>query len=201
MLPVQYEKKSNTNIRNPDIKEFSDAYWKVLNFFFAFPQIDIGLNDLSKATKISKTTTKRVVIHLISEEFLYKKEIGKLWRITCNQRHPFNLTRKVPLNLMKIYESGIIETIHEIIPNSICVILFGSYRKGDDNEYSDIDIAVEIVGNNEPKILELGIIKEINHRQDIKVNVYLFSRNKIDLNLFANIANGIILEGFFEASP
>ena len=41
----------------------------------------------------------------------------------------------------------------------------------------------------------------IGYRKNVPVNVHVFSRNKIDLNLFANIANGIILEGFLEVRP
>ena len=81
------------------------------------------------------------------------------------------------------------------------IILFGSYRKGDDDERSDIDIAVEVLGDEEPKIINIGVLNKIGYRNGIKINVYVFSRNKIDLNLFANIANGIGLEGFLEVRP
>jgi len=33
------------------------------------------------------------------------------------------------------------------------------------------------------------------------VHLHIFSRNKVDLNLFANISNGIILDGFLEVHP
>ena len=126
--------------------------------------------------------------------------MGKTWRITCNQNHYYNLTAKIPYNLWIIYESGIISKIHELVESPRSIILFGSYRKGDDTEGSDIDIAVEVLDNKEIEIHEIGKIN-IGYRKNIPVNLHIFSRNKIDLNLFASIANGIVLEGFLEVRP
>ena len=102
---------------------------------------------------------------------------------------------------MMVYESGILEEVHKIIRNPRAIILFGSYRKGDDNQDSDIDLAAEIINDEEPRIIELPSIQQFGYRKNVKVNLYIFSRNKIDLNLFSNIANGIILEGFLEVIP
>ncbi len=181
--------------------ELNEAYNKALNWFFSFPNKEIGLNDLSEALKISKTTAKRVVLKLMNEGFLKREILGKIWRIYNNQGHPFNYTRKICYNLAHVYESGIMNAIYDIIPNPKAVILFGSYRKGDDNEKSDIDIAVEIVGNEEVKIVELGSVDEFGYRKNVPVNLHIFTRNKVDLNLFSNIANGIVIEGFLEARP
>ncbi|MBI2137093.1 hypothetical protein HYU12_01090, partial [Candidatus Woesearchaeota archaeon] len=77
----------------------------------------------------------------------------------------------------------------------------GSYRKGDDTDKSDMDIAVEAIGNKEMEITELGIIKQFGYRKNVKVNMHIFSRSKADLNVFTNIANGIVLYGLLEAKP
>ena len=100
-----------------------------------------------------------------------------------------------------VCESGILKEIHKLTPGARAVILFGSYRKGDDTEKSDIDIAVEVLDDKEVQMIELGIVPELGYRKNVPVNLYIFSRNKIDLNLFANIANGIVLEGFLEVRP
>lgn len=183
------------------LPESSDAYIKIEQFFFDYPNKELGLNDLCTHLKISKTTANLNVKRLAKEEFLNLEILGKLWRISCNQKHSHNSTRKIPYHLQMIYESGIIEAVHKTIPNSKSIILFGSYRKGDDNEKSDIDLAVEVINNQEQKIVELGIIPRLGYRLKVPVNIHIYSRNKINLNLFANIANGIVLEGFLEARP
>jgi predicted nucleotidyltransferase len=190
-----------TKLRNVDIMELNEAYQKVLIWFFSFPQKEIGLNNLSEELRISKTTAKIIVNRLINDGFLNREVLGKIWRISCNKDHIYNYSRKISYNLTMIYESGILNSIHDIIENPRAIILFGSYRKGDDNEKSDIDIAVEVLDNEEQKIIELGTITKFGHRKNVLVNIYKFSRNKVDLNLFSNIVNGIVLEGFLEARP
>jgi len=178
-----------------------EAYQKVLAWFFSYPAKEMSLNDLSEVLKISKTTANKVVNRLVKEGFLFKQVLGRIWRISCNISHPYNFSRKIAYNLIMIYESGIIGEMYKILENPKAIILFGSYRKGDDNEKSDIDIAIEVLDDNEVRIVELGVIQKFGYRNDVAVNLYIFSRNKIDLNLFANISNGIVLEGFLEVRP
>ncbi len=190
----------------------NEPYLKVMRWFFSFPERKIGLNDLIKEVRISKTTANKVIHKLEKEGFLIKEVIGKAWRISCNQKHEYNRTKKICYNLELIYESGIIQEIDEKYrPKSM--ILFGSYRKGDDNEKSDIDIAVEIVSHNiniaiavdvshsALRIKEFGILEKFGFRKNVRVNVHIFSRKKINSNLFSNIANGIVLDGFLEVKP
>ena len=81
-------------------------------------------------------------------------------------------------------------------------MLFGSYRKGDDTDKSDIDMAVEVLGEDPIRIIErFAQIPQLGFRQHVPVNVHVFNRANIDLNLFANIANGIVLDGFLEVRP
>ena len=44
-------------------------------------------------------------------------------------------------------------------------------------------------------------LEKLGFRKNVKVNIHIFSRNKIDLNLFTNIANGIVLDGLLEVHP
>lgn len=184
-----------------DMRELSEAYQKVLAWFFAFPQKEMSLNDLVEELSISKTTANRVVEALIEEGFLKRSILGRTWRLTCDQRHVYNLSRKVPGNLQMIYESGVVAEIKRQLPSARAVVLFGSYRKGDDTEQSDIDIAVEVLDDDESRIIRFGVLQRLGYRTEVPVNLHVFSRNRVDLNLFANIANGIVLEGFLEVRP
>ena len=187
-------------LKTRTLPELNEAYQKVMIWFFSFPLREIGLNDLAEAVSISKTTAKKIVETLVSEGFLKKDVLGKVWRITCNQKHLYNYSRKIAYNLHMGSESVVIEKIRERVKSFRAIILFGSYRRGDDTEKSDIDLAVEVFDNH-MEIIELGVLPLFGYRKDVKVNVHVFSRNKIDINLFSNIANGIVLEGFLEVKP
>ena len=188
-------------LKKKELFKLNEAYNKVIFWFFSFPNKEMSLNDLSEELKISKTTANRIVKDLIEEGFLKVEILGRIWRISCNKSHIYNYSKKISYNLMMIYESGVLEEVHKIIKSPRAIILFGSYRKGDDNQDSDIDLAAEVINNEEPRIIELPSIQQFGYRKNVKVNLYIFSRNKIDLNLFSNIANGIILEGFLEVIP
>jgi hypothetical protein len=187
-------------LSNVELIELNEAYQKILYWFFSFPDSPIGLNDLSSATEISKTTAKRIIAELEKTGFLKKNVYGKTWIITCNKDHVFNLTKKVVFNLAMVFDayySGLRDQ-SSTFGNAQAVVLFGSYRKGDDTEKSDVDIAVEVTNNTDLKIIQLGVIPQFGYRKNVPINMHIFSRNKIDINLFSNIANGIVLEGFLE---
>ncbi len=194
-------KKTLEDVASPKLNE---AYQKVLYWYFSFPELEMGLNDLSAGLGIAKTTAKKTVGMLEKEGFLIRKVYGKTWRISCNQQHYYNQTTKVAFNLSMVfnaYMAGLREHILGLVGNASAVILFGSYRKGDDTEKSDIDIAAEVADNGAVRIAQIGTIQRFGNRKNVPVNLHIFCRNKVDINLFANIANGIVLEGFLEARP
>lgn len=194
-------KSKNQALKNVSINELERTYNKCLAWFYAYPNSRVGLNEISKYIKSSKTATKQVVESLLQETFLKREIIGKSWILHTNPKHTDIIAKKMPYHLSKIYQSGVIEATYKKVPQARAIIIFGSYRHGTDIETSDIDIAVETLDNKELEIIELGIIRELGYRKNVKVNIHIFSRNKIDLNLFSNIANGIVLDGFLEVKP
>ena len=197
-MKIKQEFKKLEKLNELEIKEscLNMIYW-----FFAYPDLGITLSELAFNLNISKTKAKGLVLDLVNQDFLIKEEIGKLWRISCNKSHVYNYTIKIPYNLWTIYSTNTVYEIRNRIPNARAIILFGSYRKGDDNENSDLDIAVEILGNQDLIIEELGVILQLGYRKNVQVNLHIFSRSKIDLNLFNNISNGVVLDGFLEVRP
>ena len=204
MLPVPMKKNkenSEKKLSNVDLIKLNEAYQKVLYWFFSFPNNQIGLNDLSSALNISKTTAKKIILDLEDIGFLIKKIYGKTWIISCDKNHPYNITKKIVFNLAMVFDAyygGLRNDIFKAVGNSKAIVLFGSYRKGDDDEESDIDIAVEVSDNSDLRVVHLGTVSQFGYRKDVPVSLHIFSRNKIDINLFSNIANGIILDGFLE---
>ena len=154
--------------------------------------------ELAKKLKISKMTANRKINQLVREGFLKKEVIGKSWRLFCNASHPYNKSRKISYNLSMIYESGLVDEIRKKFGGTKAIVLFGSYRKGDENEKSDVDIAVEVL-DDIMEVSEFAIIKKYGLREKVIVNLHRFNRKKINANLFLNILNGIVLDGFLEA--
>ena len=175
-------KQQRKLLKSVGVVELERNFGKCLAWFYAYPKAKIGLTALAKSIRSSKTATKQIVESLIKIKLLNREIVGKAWLLSADQKHPDFIAKK-------------------IIPSPRAIILFGSYRWGSDLEESDIDVAVEVLDNHDLQTISLGVIPQIGYRKNIQVNLYIFSRNKIDLNLFANIANGIVLDGFLEISP
>ncbi|MGM0609202.1 MAG: nucleotidyltransferase domain-containing protein [Candidatus Muiribacteriota bacterium] len=172
---------------------------KIMHWFFAFPDKEFTLTEIVRNLKVSKTTANKELRKLQREGFLQIETIGNLWRVSCNQKHEFNTTKKIPYNLSLVYQSGIIKKIQQKYPGARAIILFGSYRKGDDISSSDLDIAVEILDTS-TEIKNFTKLS-LGFRRNVSVNLTVFSRKQINTSLFTNIANGIVLKGFLEVKP
>jgi predicted nucleotidyltransferase len=194
-------KTARTKLKNTKLIELNESYNKILTFFFSFPNIKISLSELAAKLGIAKKTASKIVLEMMKEGFLQRAIYGKTWIITCNQDHQFTHSRKVGFNLNMVFEAylgGLREQIYEKAANPLAVVLFGSYRKGDDTENSDIDIAIEVVDERLTRIADMGIVPEFGYRKNVPISAHIFCRKNVDNNLFANIANGIVLEGFLE---
>jgi predicted nucleotidyltransferase len=160
------------------------------------------MSDLTREVGASKTTIGKVVRQLQLEGFLAIKELGRLWQISAVPRHPYFITRKIPMNIRYAYEYGIVDDVLRRWPEARSIVLFGSYRKGDDDENSDMDIAIEVLDDlPQAQILKLGEAKLGFRTKPVTVNGLLYNRRTVDKNVFASIANGFVLHGFLEVKP
>ncbi len=181
--------------------EITAAKSRILNFFYDFPEEEFSFNEICEATNTSKTTAKEVVEELIANRWVERTVVGKLWRLRLNVSDPRVKNYKIVHNLDLIFGTNLIEFLTSNYPRARALILFGSYRKGDDLSKSDIDVALEIPGLARIQVIQGGVIDKLGYRENVAVNLHLFSRQTVDPNLFANIANGIVLHGFLEVKP
>jgi len=148
-------KRNKVILKSVNVDGLERTLDKCLIWFYSFPLAKIGLNDLSKSIGSSKTGVKQIVEHLVKIGFLNRDVIGKAWLLSANQKHSYFITKKIPYNLGAIYESGLLDAVYNKVDSARTIVLFGSYRYGSDVEDSDIDIAVEILGDDELSIIPL----------------------------------------------
>lgn len=76
------------------------------------------------------------------------------------------------------------------------VLLFGSYANGTANEFSDIDVAVQIKSRTNPDKIEIGKkLWQIASGIDIRIEPKIFFTEDYDPNEPANIHNSIFRNG------
>ena len=167
-----------------------------MGVFFNEPTKEHYLIEISKKAGIAHTSTKSYLIELEKKGIIDKKTETKGKRkfpvYMANLDNPGCLEMKRSYNHYKIIRSGIIKFLKDkLMPG--CIVLFGSFQRGEDTEDSDIDIYVEA------------------KRESINLSVYekALSR-KIELHfkkdfreypkeLKNNIINGLVLSGYLRA--
>lgn len=157
---------------------------KILELFYEYPRKKFTVREISKITKLPKSTVQN-----------YLKELKKEKIIEQNQASDSKIFKQKKINFFieKIISSGLIDYLEKELTPS-CIILFGSFRKGESEIDSDIDIFIETHKEKKKKKLE-------NFEKILKHNIQLFIEediNALQPHLFNNIVNGIKLSGSFK---
>ena len=174
---------------------------RILEVFYKYPEKEFSLSDLAKEAGVAKPHVGRILEELHSINFIQITKLSKIWRIRANQQNWNFMKNKIIYNLNFVYQSGLVEFLNERFNNPKSIILFGSFRKGEDISTSDIDIAIEADDVHEYKVISLKELVEFENIINKKIQIHLFNKKNVDLNVFNNIANGIVLMGFLEVKP
>jgi predicted nucleotidyltransferase len=168
----------------------------IANVFFSEPTKEHYLKEISEKTGIAHTSVKNYLSKLKKEslinEIIIKRGQRKFPTYTSRVNSEEYIKNKKSTNLIKLQESGLIEYLNDkLMPK--CIVLFGSYQKGEDLEESDIDVFIEC------KKEDIDLSK---FAKKLKRNIQLhFKDNFKDypIELKNNIINGTTLAGYLEA--
>ncbi len=168
---------------------------RTAEFFFANPTKGHSLKEISQEIQLAHTSLKKNLKQLEKEGMITEHREKKGKRIfpayQANVNSEVFRKYKTVHNISRILGSGIIDFIEEkLMPK--CIVLFGSYSRGEDNETSDIDLFIEC----KPEELDL---KTFERRLKRKIELH-FKEDFDDYpkELKQNIINGIPLSGFLE---
>ncbi len=174
------------------------ARLRVMSVLWRFPEREFSLSDLAREAKVAKANIREILEKLHDIGFIQITKLATLWRIKANQQNGYFIKGKIVHNLDVIYESGLVEFLNDYYKNPKSIILFGSFRNGQDISTSDIDIAIEMDELKEYTITGLRELSETEKQMSRKIQLHLFNRKNIENHLFNSIANGIVLLGFLE---
>ena len=174
---------------------------RVLQTLFTYPEKEFSLTDMAKESKVAKPHIGKILEHLHQIGFVEIVKLSKIWRIKANQQHLNFIKSKIVYNLNLIYQSGLVEFLNTEFNHPRAIVLFGSFRKGEDLSSSDIDIAIETDASTEYEVVKHKSLSEFENAINRSIQLHIFSRKHVDINVFNNIANGIVLLGFLEVKP
>ena len=171
---------------------------KVAEVLFRYPEKEFSLSDLAREAGVAKANIGEILEEFREAGLINIEKLSKIWRIKANQTNSLYVKSKIIYNLNFVYKSGLVEFLVDFFKNPKAIVLFGSFRKGEDLSSSDIDIAIESDDAKEYQIRGLKELAEFEQIIGRKIQIHLFNRGNIDLGVFNNIANGILLWGFLE---
>ena len=171
----------------------------IARLIFNSPHKKYHIRELSKETKAS-TTAITEGVNILEKYNIIKIEKGKVTTdIQANIDSEAYRFYKLVFNLYRLNRYLIIENIVKYFNNPECIVLFGSFSKGEDMENSDIDIFI-LSSNKKPNSEEFNkFISIIEKEFNRKVNFTILKSINTSENSFKNaLANGIVLYGYLK---
>ena len=166
---------------------------RILKIFFEGSSVRLHIREVARRTGLSATGTMKVLGALEKEGLLEKERTALTVVYRGNYDNESFMALKRSLNLYSLYSCGLVSSLVEFYRIPECMILFGSYAKGEDTKESDIDIAVMTGQKDYP---ELEIYEDCLKK---KISLHLIENTKNEKKEFVNsLANGIVLYGYFE---
>lgn len=157
---------------------------KILELLFNRPNSEFTIRGISKMTKIPTSSVQRCLKKLRNKGFITKENKAVIT--------PYFKFVKAFSIIDEMFKIGLVDYLNKTLNPSV-IIVFGSARKGEYAEESDIDLFIE--ATKETKVNLSKFEKKIGHR------IQLFVEKDIkDLppKLFNNVVNGIKLGGYFK---
>lgn len=171
---------------------FNTSTEKVLEVFMKKPTKGLQIRQVIRETKLGNPTVMRVLKKLMKKNLL-KKMPGRIYPYYEANIEDFAFKKLKIMNTTIALEPLITVINKTSHPN--CIVLFGSAAKGEDTEQSDIDLFIQAKRKYfDTTKIEKNLVRKINliFESDVK---------KINKELRNNLANGIILSGYFEVIP
>src|SRR3989344_3730 len=173
---------------------------KIAEVLFQYPEKEFSLSDLAKEASVAKANIGNILRDFQEAGLINIEKLSKIWRIRANQTNWLFVRSKIVYNLNFVYKSGLVEFLIDHFNNPKAIILFGSFRNGEDLSKSDMDIAIDSDEAKDYQILGLREFSEFERLIGRRIQIHLFKRKDIDLLVFNNIANGILLWGFLKVN-
>ncbi len=166
---------------------------RILKLFFEGPNERLHLREVARRVGLSATGAMKILRALEKESLLEKERAAVTVVYRGNYDNEKFIALKRALNLYSLNSSGLVSELIDFFKIPECIVIFGSYAKGEDTRESDIDIAVMTSMKEYPQLdVYEGDLKR-------KISLHLIDNIKNEEKDFINtLANGIVIYGYLE---
>ncbi|MBI2576870.1 nucleotidyltransferase domain-containing protein [Candidatus Woesearchaeota archaeon] len=174
---------------------------KIVSCILESPEKEFHVREIAKLVRVSPTTAAKEIRKLQQKKLISARKLSNHLLVKANTESPSWKELKKQYNLARLRSSGIIGFLERELNAPEAVILFGSYAKGEEGPYSDIDLFIVASSKKNPalepfqKKLRRPIQLFIHSKEDIE------KMKKTNKGLLNNVINGVIVYGYWEAFP
>lgn len=168
-----------------------DNNLKVMQLLFKYPYRSFHIREIARLTGLSSTGIIKIIKKLKKEHLLVSKKEKVVEEVKPDFEGRFLFMKRL-YNIYSLYDSGLIDYIKRFYELPKTIILFGSYSNGTDTEKSDIDLAVVTSNKKIPDLNKFEI------KLARKINIHIIDLDDASKEFKNSLANGMVLEGFFE---
>ena len=166
---------------------------RILKLFFEGPNERLHLREVARRVGLSATGAMKILKALEKESLLEKERAAVTVVYRGNYDNEKFIALKRALNLYSLNSSGLVSELIDFFNIPECIVIFGSYAKGEDTRESDIDIAVM---TNMKEYPQLDAYEDDLKR---KISLHLIDNiKKEDKDFINTLANGIVIYGYLE---
>src|SRR3989338_856899 len=147
---------------------------KILEKFIEEPEREFHVREVARAVKVSPATASQYLKKLAKAGLLTSKleRNHRLYR--ANAESSNYRDTKIHYNISRIKGSGLVDYLKIELNHPKAIILFGSFRKGDNVPESDIDIFV--VAAVKKKLNLSGFEKKLGH----PIQLFVYSQSELE---------------------
>lgn len=166
---------------------------KILKLFFNGRNTKLHVREVARRSDLTPRGAQNILKSLAKEGLLNNEPTDIVNNYMGNYDNERFIGLKRALNLYSIYSTGLITKLEEFYVNPKCILLFGSYSRGEDTIESDIDIAIITSMKDVPETSkEEAVLKR-------KISIHLITDlQQEDANFINTLANGIVLSGYLD---
>ncbi len=169
----------------------------VASSIFSYPHRSFHIRELAKQNKCSTTAITEGVRLLTSYNIITVEKDKLSSKIKANLQVEAYTHYKLIYNLYMLLKGSLLKNLIAFFKPE-CIVLFGSFARGEDIEGSDIDIFILSSRKEELKTLnEIG--NQYEKALNRKINLHLLSSLSKTGDDFKNaLVNGIVLYGYLK---
>ena len=168
-----------------------DNNYKVIGLFFASPEKEFHIRQISRMTGLSAPGVAKIVSRLKKEGLLSSRKNGMVQDVFAAKTGKFLLLKECH-NFLSLHESGLVGFLRDSYEEPEAIILFGSFAKGEDTSKSDVDIAII---TDKRQALDL---KKFEAKIGRNISIYEVRLDECRKDFLNNLANGRVLHGYLK---